>query len=167
MPDPIVVEHRVVFTNSPWDTPPSWATDLIAAVAELKTLGTTNMATVEQKLAELEASNKASADALKSSLDGISGDLQSMSDTATANAAEIAALKQAIIDGGNQPPGEISQELSDRFDALKTSLDDVAKQAAEIDARLPNATPTPSPTGDQDTGPIATDESNPASNGGV
>ena len=156
---------NIEFKNSLPGMPPT--TDFFQSVADYIAKGIIFMATVEQKLAELEASNATSNAALKASLDGISGDLQSMADAATASAAEIAALKQAIIDGGQQPPGEISQELSDRFDALKTSLESAAQQAAEIDARLPNAPPTPSPTGDQGTGSTGTDEPNPANNGGV
>jgi hypothetical protein len=90
------------------------------------------MATIEEKMAELEASVAAKATELGASLDGIVSDI-------AAQAVEIAALKQAIIDGSSSP-GELSPELVARFDALKSSLDTVAQKAADIDAALPAPT---------------------------
>lgn len=91
------------------------------------------MATVEEKLAELEASVAAKTAEISTSLDGITGDLKTQSD-------EIVALKQAVIAAGSNP-GELSPELVGRFDALKSSLDSVVQKAADIDAALPAAAP--------------------------
>ena len=87
------------------------------------------MARVEDKLAELEAAQSAKAAELSAALDGIQGDLSTQ-------AAEIEALKQAVIDAGSNP-GELSPELAARFDALKTSLDTVVQKAEALDAILP------------------------------
>jgi hypothetical protein len=78
------------------------------------------MARVEDKLAELEAAKAAKSAAISASLDGIQGDI-------AAQSTEIAALKQAVIDAGSTP-GELPQELVDRFDALKASLDTVIQR---------------------------------------
>lgn len=91
------------------------------------------MAKVEDKLAELEAAQAAKSAEISASLDGIKGDIETQS-------AEIAALKQAVIDAGSNP-GELSPELVARFDALKTSIDSVAQKAADLDAALPVAAP--------------------------
>lgn len=91
------------------------------------------MAKVEDKLAELEAAQAAKSAEISASLDGIKGDIATQS-------AEIAALKQAVIDAGSNP-GELSPELVARFDALKTSIDSVAQKAADLDAALPVAAP--------------------------
>jgi predicted nucleic acid-binding Zn-ribbon protein len=90
------------------------------------------MATIEEKLGELEAANAAASEKISTAVAGITGDI------ATLN-TEIAALKQAVIDAQSNP-GELSQELSDRFDALKTNLEAVAQQAADLDAALPAPT---------------------------
>ena len=90
------------------------------------------MAKVEDKLAELEAKSAASSAAISQSLDGITSDIATQT-------AEIAALKQAVIDAGSNP-GELSQDLIDRFDAVGKALDVVAQKAADLDAALPAQT---------------------------
>ena len=94
------------------------------------------MANLEQKIAELEASNAAKAAAINASIDGVVTDLKAQSD-------EITALKQAIIDAGTSTPGEIPQELADRIDALKGSFDTVIQRLADVDAALPAPAPAP------------------------
>lgn len=95
------------------------------------------MARLEDKIAELEASNAAKAAALNESIDGVVADLRTQSD-------EISALKQAIIDAGTTP-GEIPPELADRIDALKGSFDTVIQRLADVDAALPAPVTPPAP----------------------
>ena len=94
------------------------------------------MVDVADKLAEVEAAMASKSAEISASLDGITSDL-------AAQSAEIAALKQAVIDAGSNP-GELSPELVARFDALKTSIDSAAQKAADLDAALP-VTPPPTP----------------------
>jgi Skp family chaperone for outer membrane proteins len=95
------------------------------------------MATVQEKLDELEASMAEKSAAISASLDGITGDLATQS-------AEIEALKQAVIDAGSNA-GELPQDLVERFDALKSSIDAVAQKAADLDAAMPNTPPVEEP----------------------
>lgn len=127
---------NIKFLNSLWETPPPWATELKEMVAELAEKGLLFMANAEEKLAELEAKAATTATAIE----GIRGDFQVMSDKATADAAEIAALKQAVIDAQSNA-GELSPELAARFDALIASAQDTAQKATDLDAKLPNVPP--------------------------
>ena len=111
------------FLNKIWQHhPPCWAKEMENRI----------MATIEQKLSELEASQAASNAKISTAVGGISGDIGGLS-------AEIVALKQALTDAQSNP-GELSPELAARFDALKTGLDAVAQQAADLDAALPAPT---------------------------
>ena len=95
------------------------------------------MATIEDKLAELEASIAAKSTEINASLDGIVADLKAQSD-------EITALKQSVIEGQSSP-GELPDALVARFDALKSALDGAVQRAAEIDAALPAVQVEPAP----------------------
>jgi chromosome segregation ATPase len=104
------------------DKAPKWARNMERRI----------MAKIEEKLAELEVSQAAANEKISTALGGIQGDTAAL-------AAEIVELKQAVIDAQSNP-GELSPELSARFDALKTNLDAVAQQAADLDAALPAPT---------------------------
>ena len=95
------------------------------------------MATIEEKLAELEASVAEKSAELNAALDGIVGDLKVQSN-------EITALKQSVIEGQSSP-GELPDALVARFDALKSALDGAVQRAAEIDAALPAVAVEPAP----------------------
>lgn len=167
----ITVTHNINFLNSIMDTPPPWAVELKQMVADLALQGITLMAKAEEKLAELEST----MGGMRTSIDGIKADVQSYGDKATADAAEIESLKAAVL-AAQSEAGELSSDLSDRFDALIQSAKGTAQIASEIDAKLeqvvaplPPADGNPSPPADGGGSPDPVDPAapNPPGNGGV
>jgi chromosome segregation ATPase len=121
--------------------------DIKTLVTTLLQKGTEFMASAQEKLTDLEGL----VGGLRTSITGISGDLQQYADQRSADAAEIESLKQAVL-AAQSTAGELSPELAERFDALKSSLESASQQAKEIDDRLPEIPANPTGGGDPATG---------------